>query len=254
MKIKKIIISLICILVIFIIGILYTRQITQKHNNKFQKIKQFQDKSIEIILSEDNNWKKVLNLDKYDENGKLILYEIDEKQVPAGYSKHVEEMAIINKLEEYRYYVEYYFDEIINEKLTECYNAPYGQEISTYKDKIVENNECKLDRIENLGMKISSDERKNVIKIYYVSNKKDKSKGILEKHINEITNEFLENPIYHTFNQGDEYNIQPKEFKNFEVDREKLPENATGVMDEELIEVLYYYQPKKRQSKNNIPR
>lgn len=254
MKIKKIIISLICILVIFIIGILYTRQITQKHNNKFQKIKQFQDKSIEIILSEDNNWKKVLNLDKYDENGKLILYEIDEKQVPAGYSKHVEEMAITNKLEEYRYCVEYYFDEIKNKELTEYYNAPYGQEISTYIDKKVENQEHKLDRVENLGMKISTDEEKNIIKVYYISDKAEIEKEIIEKHINEITNELLENPIHHTLNQGDEYNIQPKEFKNFEVDREKLPENATGVMGENLIEVLYYYQPKKRQNKNKIHR
>lgn len=246
MKIKKIITVLTCIFIIFTIGILYTRQITQKHNNKLQKNKQFQNKSTEIILSKDNNWKKVLNLDKYDENGKLILYEIDEKHVPTGYYKCTEGTTITNKLEEYRYCFEYYFDEIKNEELTEYNNAPYGQEISTYRDKIVENNEYKLDRIENLGMKISSDERKNVIKIYYVSNKKDKPEGILEKHINKITNEFLEEPIHHTGTLGEEYNIQPKEFENFELDIEKIPQNATGKIDEKLIEVIYYYQPKKR--------
>ncbi len=72
------------------------------------------------------------------------------------------------------------------------------------------------------------------------------SGGVTEKHIDINTNEILEEET-HKGNVGDEYNIPSKQFEKYdlvEIDEEgnsKLPENATGKMTEEPIEVIYYY-------------
>jgi len=50
----------------------------------------------ETILSENNNWSTILILDKYDEKGKPILYEIDENEVPTRYEKHIEQTIVNN--------------------------------------------------------------------------------------------------------------------------------------------------------------
>ena len=83
-----------------------------------------------------------------------------------------------------------------------------------------------------------------VLKYYYVH----KSAGVIEKHIDIITGELLENAIHHEGNENDYYNILSKTFENYDlVEKDKegnnmLPENAEGHMKKnELIEVIYYY-------------
>lgn len=244
MKIKKIIITISFIISIFTIGILYSSKITKSYNN-ISRIEKLQHKSNEIILSEENEWKTVMKLDKYDENGKIITYEIDEKKIPKGYSKSINGTTITNKINNYKYYIEYYLDGIKKEELTETNTAEYNKEISTYIDKIGDNSKYKLDRVENIGMKISTDEEKNIIKVYYISKENFEKPGeIIERHVNSITNELLEEQIIHKGNVGDNYNINSKEFKDFILDKEKIPQNTTGIIGEETIIVTYYYMPK----------
>ena len=75
-----------------------------------------------------------------------------------------------------------------------------------------------------------------VLKYYYIHI----AGGVLEKHIDIITNEILDNDAYEG-NEGDEYEILPKEFEGYDLVEEKLPENSKGTMTVEPIEVKYYY-------------
>ena len=70
--------------------------------------------------------------------------------------------------------------------------------------------------------------------------------GVIENHIDITTDEKLATEK-HEGNVGDEYDIQPRDFENYDLvttDKEgnnKLPENAKGAMTEEELEVNYYY-------------
>ena len=64
--------------------------------------------------------------------------------------------------------------------------------------------------------------------------------GLVENHIDEITGKVLETKV-HNIQIGKEYNIPSKVFEGYDVVETKLPENATGIMGEELVTVNYYY-------------
>ena len=74
-----------------------------------------------------------------------------------------------------------------------------------------------------------------VVTYYYAK----KSAGVIETHINEKTDEVLEERIYEGF-EGDEYTTSSKEIEGYDLDESKLPENAEGKMTIEPIEEKYY--------------
>lgn len=172
---KKKIIAIISITLIVVCIVISKNKIISKSNytgifnNNVSPIKEKNEK--EIILSENNDWKETCKLAKYDENGKIIEYKIDEKEEIEGYSKLINNTTITNKLNEYNYKVEYYLNGNRKEELTEIYNAPYNKTISEYEDKLSQYKKYKLEKIENLGMKVSKYENKNIIKIYYKEQK-----------------------------------------------------------------------------------
>ena len=71
------------------------------------------------------------------------------------------------------------------------------------------------------------------------------SGGVIEKHIDVINNEILANEV-HSGNNGDEYDIKPKTFTNYDLVEQRLPANAKGIMKVEPIEVNYYYISKAK--------
>ena len=85
-------------------------------------------------------------------------------------------------------------------------------------------------------------EEEQIVKYYYAKI----SAGVIEKHIDEISGELLYSEE-HKGNEGDPYDIPPKEFEGYDLIEQdedgtnRLPENAKGEMTEELIEVKYYY-------------
>ncbi len=93
---------------------------------------------------------------------------------------------------------------------------------------------------ENPDVTMTKEEQ--IVKYYYVKI----SAGVVEKHIDIITGELLDGK-QHQGNKGDDYKIDPEEFQGYElviVDKDgndRLPNNAEGKMEEELIEVKYYY-------------
>ena len=64
--------------------------------------------------------------------------------------------------------------------------------------------------------------------------------GLVENHIDIINGNVLYTEI-HEVQVGDDYNIPSKEFAGYDLVEEKLPDNSTGTMGEELVTVNYYY-------------
>ena len=64
--------------------------------------------------------------------------------------------------------------------------------------------------------------------------------GLIENHIDDKTGKILETET-HEIQVGEDYNIPSKEFAGYDLVETKLPENAEGIMGEELVTVNYYY-------------
>ena len=64
--------------------------------------------------------------------------------------------------------------------------------------------------------------------------------GLVENHIDDKTGKILYTEV-HDIQVGEEYNIPSKEFEGYDLVESKLPENAEGIMGEELVTVNYYY-------------
>ena len=75
-----------------------------------------------------------------------------------------------------------------------------------------------------------------ILKYYYVHI----SGGVIEKHIDIISNEILANAAYEG-NEGDDYDIPSRAFEGYDLVEDKLPTNSKGKMKIEPIEVIYYY-------------
>ncbi len=75
--------------------------------------------------------------------------------------------------------------------------------------------------------------------------------GLVENHIDDKTGAVLDTEV-HEVQVGDEYDIPSKEFAGYDLVEEKLPENATGIMGEELVTVNYYYIKKAELEVNYV--
>ena len=75
------------------------------------------------------------------------------------------------------------------------------------------------------------------VRYYYVH----VSRGVVEKHIDVMTDEIIEEATIHEGYEGDTYSTEAKEFEGYDLVEEKLPENAEGEMTVEKQEVRYYY-------------
>lgn len=156
-------ITLIVTTLMLILAILTTLNIvlaTTTTNNTNEEVQKQQ-------VGEKEGWKHTFTLPKYDENGKLIKYQIDEENVPEGYTKKIEGNTITNTINKYNYKVEYYYDGKKDESKTETKNVDYGTIVNTYTNK--KTNGYKLEKEEGLGLKVGTNEEKNIIKIYYTT-------------------------------------------------------------------------------------
>lgn len=79
-----------------------------------------------------------------------------------------------------------------------------------------------------------------IVIYYYVK----PSAGVIEKHIDIETEEILADEP-HSGNVGEDYEIEPRTFDNYELVEEQLPENSKGKYTDEVQEVIYYYRHKK---------
>ena len=80
-------------------------------------------------------------------------------------------------------------------------------------------------------------QREEVVVIYWYSYV---SGGVIEKHIDDITGEVLDEKVYEG-TEGDPYSTSEKEFPIYDLVEEKYPANSKGTMTRDVIEVKYYY-------------
>ena len=104
---------------------------------------------------------------KETENKKSIYKLVGEPENASGNIE--EEQIVVNyyyTLKNYNYSIEYYYDGEKDETATEIGEQKYGDQITTYKDKIKPG--YKLEKVEGNPITIKEDESKNVMKIYYI--------------------------------------------------------------------------------------
>ena len=132
-----------------------------------------------------------------------------------------------------------HIDKATNEILkTETITGKVGDIVNTSKKDIT--GYVLVEKPENETITMTKQEQ--VVKYYY----SHISKGVIEKHIDEITGEVIEEKL-HNGNEGDKYNIPWKEFTGYDLVKDKLPENSSGEMKkDEVIEVKYYYIKKAK--------
>ena len=82
---------------------------------------------------------------------------------------------------------------------------------------------------------------KIIVNYYY-----KKQAKVIVKHIDEETGKEIADPEEETKDIGDPYSAEPKTIEKYEVVKEKLPENAEGIVDEDGEEVIYYYRKVKK--------
>ena len=172
-------------------------------------------------------------------------YDLVEEKYPANSSGEMTRDVIEVKY----YYIKRatvrveYIDKVNDEKLTEDVIIN-GHENDKYRTEEKEFEGYDLVEIpENATgeMKITVNEdgtyNTEIVVTYYY---KYVSAGVVEKHIDDVTGEVITEEK-HTGYEGDKYETKEKEIAGYELVKEKYPENATGVMTREEIEVDYYY-------------
>lgn len=148
---------------LLIVSIFAIKNITLAANN----VQNQSDVVAKQKIGEEEKWKYNFELPKYDENGKLIVYEIDEENVPENYTKSIEGNTIKNTLNKYNYKVEYYYNGELDASKTDSINTFYGTKIDQYTDKSITG--FKLEKVEGLGLIVGNNEQTNTIKVYYTT-------------------------------------------------------------------------------------
>ena len=105
-----------------------------------------------------NSADEVVPISGYD------FVEADKTSITIGTEENV--INLYYEKGTFRYTVEYYFQNVKDNSLTETINAKYLDEISTYEDKVKTG--YKFDRVEGITLTIGVNEAANLIKVYYV--------------------------------------------------------------------------------------
>lgn len=85
--------------------------------------------------------------------------------MPAGdVILRAEAIKTVNK---YKYIIEYYYDDVIDEEKTEELQANYNEMITSYPDKNIDGYELDGEKTGNINLIITDNESNNIIKVYY---------------------------------------------------------------------------------------
>ena len=137
--------------------------------------------------------------------------------------------------DQFSYTVEYYYDNVKDEALTENYTATYQDVIESYTDKVKDG--YRLEKVEGVPLTVTENSDNNVIRVYYVR----KDTKVVVKYLEKDTNKVLDESANYEIpgKVFDEYKTEQKEFTGYNF--VEATDNTTGTMTEEPIEVIYYY-------------
>ena len=106
-------------------------------------------------------------------------------------------------------------------------------------DKINENRDNKYVLVKTTENTSGKMEEETIEVIYYY---KKIEAQVIVKHIDEDTGEEIAEREYIGGYVGDRYTTSDKEIEGYELVIERIPTNKEGNMEEEIIEVIYYYR------------
>ncbi len=137
--------------------------------------------------------------------------------------------------DKFEYVIEYYFDGIKDNELTETKIATYEENIEECPDKVKQGYE--FDRVENLPLQISSNVSDNVIKVYY----RIKDSQVVVKYVDKETEEEISEQVIKEGKVFDTFDIteDEKEIEGYTL--VESPETLTGEFTEETQELVFYY-------------
>lgn len=100
-------------------------------------------------------------------------------------------ITLVYEKDSFTYVIEYYYDDVIDNSKTENLEAVYKEVINNYIDKLVDN--YVLDKVEGLPLTIDYQTSKNVIKVFYLTDKVgggdngEESDNIADKYQKKVT-------------------------------------------------------------------
>ena len=183
----------------------------------------------------------------------LDKYElVSTPEITSG--NYLEEVRVFNyyyKLKHYNYKIEYYFDDVKDEDLTEENEAEFKEVITEYEDKIKEGYRLKE---EVLPIEISTNEEENIMKVYYVTDDsqtkeisykveyyKENELQIPDTIIKTKTIQVLEENTIEVdkneINTTDKY--EHYNFKKIMLNDEEIQEVPDTVNDKDVIKIYY---------------
>ncbi|MCI9448555.1 MAG: MucBP domain-containing protein, partial [Lachnospiraceae bacterium] len=139
------------------------------------------------------------------------------------YLDEIQEVIYYYKLKEYNYTVEYYYNGIKDEDMTETLRAVYGSKIEKYISK--EKEGYIFEKEENKPLSITENEASNVIKVYYVK-RQDLSYTVnyLEKDTNKVikTQKVEENQIFESIITAESQKVEIEGYNYDSSDKENI--------------------------------
>lgn len=187
------------------------------------------DKTIKIT----KNQKEYTFVVSKDADGNVIKAEYIFEKNNANH-----EIAVKwNEVTDSTYKVEYYYDGKIDNTKTETKEAPIGEKIENYTDKVKEG--YKLQKVEGTPLTIDEDPTKNIIKVYYIRrNDLSYKVNYLEKGTNNVihTPKTVENQTFGKIINSEDEVIKIDTYKYSNADKEKLE------IAEKNNEINLYYE------------
>ena len=160
---------------------------------------------------------------------------VKEENITISTSANIIEIYY-TKRDDIGYTIEYYFDGVMDESLTQNVKAIYLQKIDEYKE--AQRKGYTLDKRESFPLTITYTEEDNIIKIFY----KRIVIPIKVKSVDKTTGEIID---YYEIDSkyGDEYNINEKAIAGYKY--VGTPSNIVGTADVEEINIVFYYESNK---------
>ena len=148
------------------------------------------------------------------EDKNITGYKLDKTEnLPLTVTENAENniIKVYYVKDQFSYTVEYYYDNVKDEALTENYTATYQDVIESYIDKVKDG--YRLKKVEGMPLTITENSDNNVIRVYY----ERKDTKVIVKYLEKDTNKVLDESANYEIpgKVFDEYETEQKEFTDF---------------------------------------